>query len=249
MEHFTKTVQDYIKYRPSYPKEVLDVLVNECDLTKNKIIADIGAGTGILSKLLLDAGNSVYGVEPNQAMRKAAETYLKDYSNFHSIDGTAEETKLNDHSVDLVTVGTAFHWFDAEKTKIEFQRILKSPGWVLLVWNVRDIEHSNLLRDYEKLILEYGTDYRESSASKFDLSALENFFSPHKMTTRSFKNAQLLDWEGLKGRLLSTSYSLRSDDEKYSDMLSALKNIFNQYQKNGVVEFLYQTKLHYGCIN
>lgn len=248
INRFTQTVQDYIKYRPSYPTEVLETLIEDCGLTKNSIIADIGSGTGLLAKLFLDYGNTVYGVEPNQAMREAGEEYLKQYSNFISVDGTAESTNLKDKSIDIITVGTAFHWFDPEKTKVEFKRILKNHGWVLLVWNVRDVERSTLIRDYEKLILKYGTDYRESSASKFDKTALDTFFSPDEIKTQSFTNSQKFDWEGLKGRLLSTSYSLRPDDKQYDNMLSDLKDIFDRYQKNGKVEFLYSTKLHYGHI-
>ena len=248
VNRFTQTVQDYIKYRPSYPKKVLQTLIDECGLTKNSIIADVGSGTGLFSKLFLDYGNTVFGVEPNNDMRIAGEEFLKHYSNFHSFDGTAESSTLKAESVDIVTVGTAFHWFDVEESKREFQRILKSPGWVLLVWNVRDIEHSELVRDWEKLILTYGKDYSESAASKFDKAALDSFFSPGEMQTRSFENSQQFDWEGLKGRLSSTSYSLRPGDDKYDEMLNELKTIFDRYQQNGKVEFLYATKIHFGRI-
>lgn len=245
-ERFTDTVQDYIKYRPSYPKEVLQLLIDECDLTKNKIIADVGSGTGLLSKLFLDYGNIVYGVEPNQSMREAAEEYLKEYSNFYSVNGTAEATSLEDKSVDIITVGTAFHWFDVVKTKIEFRRILKKEGWVVLVWNVRNVKDSALLRDYENLLLEYATDYKESNAIKFDKTAVEEFFSPHEMKTDSFKNIQQFDWDGFKGRLLSSSYSLRPGDARYEEMLKELKEIFERYQHKGRVEFLYEARLSYG---
>ncbi len=248
-ERFTQTVQDYIKYRPSYPKEVLQLLIDECDLRKNKIIADVGSGTGLLSKLFLNYGNLVYGVEPNQPMREAAEEYLKEYPNFYSINATAEATSLEKQSVDIITVGTAFHWFDIAKTKVEFKRILKVGGWVLLVWNVRNVEQSKLLRDYENLLLKYGTDYKESNARKFNKTATKEFFSPNEMKVHSFKNTQQFDWAGLKGRLLSTSYSLRPGDDKYEEMLNELKDIFERYQKNGMVEFLYDTKLNYGRIH
>lgn len=248
-ERFTQTVQDYIKYRPSYPKEVLDLLIDKCDLTKDKIIADVGAGTGLLSKLFLNYGNLVYGVEPNQSMREAAEKDLKKYSNFLIIPGTAEATSLVKHSVDIITVGTAFHWFDIHKTKVEFRRILKIGGWVLLVWNVRNVEQSAFLLDYENLLLKYGTDYKESNARKFDKTAVEEFFSPNEMKTQSFRNVQQFDWNGLKGRLLSTSYSLRPGDNQYEEMLNELRKIFESHQRNGIVEFLYDTKLNYGRIH
>lgn len=245
-ERFTQTVEDYIKYRPSYPPEVLQLLIDECGLTKDTLVADIGSGTGLLSKLLLDHGNVVYGVEPNAAMRQAAANYLKSYTNFHSIDGTAEQSTLPNESVDLITVGTAFHWFDAGKAKIEFQRILKSPGWVLLVWNVRAIEKSALIREYEELIIQFGKDYRNSRAEEFDKTVIEDFFYPYAMNTKSFGNVQIFDWTGFQGRLLSASYSLRPGDLGYPEMIEALKVIFDRHQQRGVIEFRYDTKVYYG---
>lgn len=246
-ERFTDTVENYQKYRPGYPKEILEVLVHDCHLNKNYIIADIGSGTGFLSKLFLDYGNTVYGLEPNQAMREAAENYLKTYPCFHSLTGFAEDTSFQDHSIDMITVGTAFHWFAVGKTKIEFQRILKPSGYVVLIWNVRDLEHS-LMQDYEALITNYGTDYSESRASRFDKTALEGFFNRDEMKTCWFRNTQSFDWDGLTGRLLSTSYSLRPHQEGYEAMLAALRRLFDKYQKDGKVEFLYKTKLYYGRI-
>jgi ubiquinone/menaquinone biosynthesis C-methylase UbiE len=248
-ERFSETVENYIKYRPSYPKEVMQFLKEKCDLTKDSIIADVGSGTGILSQLFLDYGNSVYGVEPNQSMREAAENILKGYPNFYSINGTAEATTLTNQSIDIITVGTAFHWFDFNKTKKEFKRILKESGWVVLIWNVRNMDESPLLRDYEDLIIKYGTDYKESNARRFDKTAVKEFFNPHEMQIKIFKNVQRFDWEGLKGRLLSTSYSLRPGDDKYDEMINALHAIFKKHQKNDIVEFLYDTKLYYGHIH
>jgi ubiquinone/menaquinone biosynthesis C-methylase UbiE len=248
-ERFTQTVQDYVKYRPSYPREVLKLLIDECHLTKDKIIADVGSGTGLLAKLFLENGNLVYGVEPNQAMREAGEEYLKTYPNFNSINGTAEATSLEKQSIDIITVGTAFHWFDIEKTKAEFQRILTVGGCVFLIWNVRNAGQSELIRDYEKLLLKYSPEYKESSALKlFDKSVEKEFFSPNEMKTQTFMNTQYFDWEGFKGRLLSTSYSLRPGDGNYEEMLNELKKIFERHQREGMVEFLYDTKIYYGCI-
>lgn len=243
---FTKTVEYYLKYRPSYPPEIIPFLVKECGLTKDKVIADIGSGTGFLTKLFLDFGNTVYGVEPNRAMREAGEDYLRQYHDFHSIDGSAEVTTLSNQSIDIITVGTAFHWFDAEKTRHEFKRILTSPGWVILIWNVRDVEHSPLMQDYETLIIKYGTDYKSSKAEEFDKTALSTFFTPFEMKTTVFKNVQQFDWEALKGRLLSTSYIIRPDHPRFEEMLQTLSNIYNRHQKNDKVIFLYETKIYYG---
>lgn len=243
---FTETVENYIKYRPSYPPEIYSFLVKNCGLTPEKVIADIGSGTGFLSRLFLDHGHTVYGVEPNSAMRTAGEKYLSPYPRFHSIDGQAEASALNSESVDWVTAGTAFHWFDPEKSKIEFKRILKSPGFVLLIWNVRKKQESALLQDYENLILTYSKDYQDSAAQKFNRTAAEDFFKPYPMEMASFPNNQQFDWQGFKGRLLSTSYSLRETDPQYEKMLHDLGEIFEHHQQNGRVNFLYDTKLYYG---
>jgi SAM-dependent methyltransferase len=244
-ERFTKTVENYIKYRPSYPNEVLTTLIQDCGLTPNSIVADIGSGTGFLAKLFLDYGNKVYGIEPNEAMRQAAAELLKSYTNFYNQAGSAEASGLTSQSIDFITAGTAFHWFNPIAAGIEFKRILKPGGWVLLVWNVRD-EEFPLIKDYEKLISGFGTDYNTSKASEFDHTATENFFSPHSMKVKSFTNRQIFDWESFKGRLLSSSFSLRPGDNGYEEMLNELRKIFDRYQQNQQVEFRYQTKLYYG---
>lgn len=243
---FTKTVANYEAYRPHYPQEVLEVLIKECDLKGSDIIADIGSGTGILTELLLSNGNIVYGVEPNSAMRQVAETKFQKNSRFHSIKGSAENTTLDSHSIDLITAGTAFHWFEPLTTKIEFIRVLKEKGWVLLVWNVRDVHSSPLVSDYEDLLLTYCHSYKGSKAQTFEKTAVAGFFEPNKMITKSFPNYQTFDWQGLKGRLLSSSYCLDSDNPLYEAMLATLKKVFDRYQKNEYVEFRYETRLIYG---
>ncbi len=246
INRFTETVENYVKYRPSYPAEIYPFLVQHCGLTQEKMIADIGSGTGFLSKLFLDHGHIVYGVEPNRAMRTAGEQYLSQYPKFHSIDGQAEATTLDNQSVDWVTAGTAFHWFDPEKSKIEFKRILKSPGFVLLIWNIRNKQQSPLLQDYESLLLTFCKEYQNSPAQKFNQTVAEDFFKPYSMKMASFPNKQQFDWEGFKGRLLSTSYSLREPDPQYEKMIQGLHKIFERHQQQGMVELLYETKLYYG---
>jgi ubiquinone/menaquinone biosynthesis C-methylase UbiE len=245
-QRFTEVVENYAKFRPSYPIELCQVLEEHCGLTPQSIIADIGSGTGLLTKLLLDHGNPVLAVEPNDAMRAVAEQLLQSYPQFQSIAGTAEATTLPDHSVNLITVATAFHWFDPVKTKREFQRILQTPGYVALIWNVRNLADSALQQEYENLIVEYGSDYKTSSAQKFEKTAVQAFFNPYEMQIQKIPYAQHFDWDGFKGRLLSTSYSLKPDDKRYDAMLNDLRKIFDRYQVNNQIEFLYHTTIYYG---
>src|SRR5918993_4084691 len=129
---FSSRADAYAKYRPGYPAGVVEILKSECGLTADSVVADVGSGTGILTELLLKNGNRVFGIEPNEAMRLFSEEALKDYQQFESVNGSAEATALPDDSVDIVVAAQAFHWFDRQKTKREFRRILKQNGWVVL---------------------------------------------------------------------------------------------------------------------
>ncbi len=137
LPHFSRRVENYIKYRPRYPQTIIALLQRECHLTTTAVIADIGSGTGLLTEVFLKNGHRVFGVEPDSEMRAAAEYLLQRYRHFTSISATAEATTLADHSVDVVTAGQAFHWFDREQARREFLRILVPNGYVVLVWNIQ----------------------------------------------------------------------------------------------------------------
>src|SRR5271170_7373092 len=139
-QRFSSRVDNYVRYRPGYPSEVLDLLKKTCGLTADSVIADVASGTGIFTRILLENGNRVFGVEPNADMRRAGEEYLASYERFTSVAGTAEATSLPDHSVDIVTAAQAAHWFDRAKARAEFVRILKSGGWAVLIWNERQTD-------------------------------------------------------------------------------------------------------------
>ena len=244
-QRFSSRVENYVRYRPGYPKEIVDLLRKECGLDPTWTIADIASGTGIFTRLLLENGNRVLGVEPNVDMRQAGEEYLKQYSNFNSVAGTAEATNLPDRSVDLVTAAQAAHWFDRPKARQEFARILKPRGWVALIWNERLTDGSPFLRDYEKLLATYGTDYQEVRHER-TTDEIAEFFAPSSFETRELPNRQEFDYEGMEGRLLSSSYTPQPDDPKYAPMLRELRRIFDAYKKDGKVAIEYATRSFYG---
>lgn len=242
-QRFTNTVENYVKYRPHYPEAVIELLKQSYGLSEHSTIADVGAGTGIFSALLLKHDNPVFAVEPNDAMRLAAEKSLAHYACFHSIAGDAENTKLPDKSVDFITCAQAFHWFDRAKTKIEFKRILKAQGWVVLIWNLRQ-NTTPFMQAYENLLMEFGTDYQSVKAEGIQDKEIEAFFAPNKLHIHTFDNSQKIDWDGLRGRLLSTSYVPKVGEKNYDAMLKKAEEIFHTHQKEKTVDFVYETKMY-----
>ena len=248
-ERFSSRVENYIKYRPGYPKEVIETLSGECGLAADSIIADVGSGTGILTDMFLRNGNVVYGVEPNREMREAAERLLKDYPRFRSVAARAEETALDDKSVDFITAGQAFHWFDREKTRMEFVRILKPQGRVALIWNERVTTTTPFLVTYEQLLKDYSTDYEKVDHRRIDDEVIRDFFGSNQFRLKQFNNIQVFDYEGVKGRLLSSSYAPEEGHPNYEPMLAELERIFQAYQNEGRVVVEYITQMYYGQLS
>lgn len=248
VNRFTSRVETYAKYRPGYPAEIVDLLKSECGLTPDSIVADIGSGTGKSFEMFLANGNVVFAVEPNAAMREVAERVFKEDPRFRSIDGFAEATTLPESSVDVIVAGQAFHWFDLPKTREEWVRILKPGGWVVLMWNARELQTTPFLHDYEQLLLEFGTDYKDIRHEKAE-DVIEGFFAPDKFSLRGFPNRQIFDYDGLEGRVRSSSYTPEPDHPKFEPMMRQLKIVFDTHQENGYVNFDYETKVFYGRLS
>ena len=244
VERFSNRVENYVKYRPDYPPEVLDLFRREMNLQIDSVIADIGAGTGISSKMFLENGNPVYGVEPNAAMRAAAKEFLKEFPRFKIVNGTAENTNLPDNAVDFVVAAQAFHWFDKEKTPKEFGRILRNGGFIILIWNERQLDTTAFLRGYEELLKKYGTDYEKVRHDNIEEKILQDFFQAD-YRRKTFENVQTVDFEGLKGRILSSSYMPAEDDSRFEPMVAEMQSLFAKYAENGKIQILYDTNVFY----
>jgi SAM-dependent methyltransferase len=242
---FSDRVENYVRYRPGYPSEVLDLLRAECGLRPNHIVADIASGTGMFTRLLLENGNSVFAVEPNLEMREAGTRQLEAYDRLVPVAGTAEETKLRAGSVDFVTAAQAAHWFDLPRARAEFVRILKPDGWCGLIWNERQTESTAFLRDYEQLLLTFGTDYQEVRHER-TTAIIHEFFAPAVCLERVFEMRQQFDYEGVAGRLLSSSYAPLEGHPNYAPMMSELQRIFRTHARDGKIEFEYLTQVFYG---
>ena len=242
---FSDRVENYIRYRPGYPPQVLETLKKECGLTPMHVIADIASGTGIWTGMLLENGNPVYAVEPNRDMREAGERLLGGLPKFSSVDGTAEATTLPDASIDFVTAAQAAHWFDRIRARQEFSRILRPGGWLVLLWNEREVDTTRFLRDYEQLLLTYGTDYQEVRHER-TTDAVNEFFDPAPYRQCVFAMRQEFDHPGLEGRLLSSSYAPGPGHPKHHPMLRDLERIFDTHAENGRVAFDYKTRVYFG---
>jgi len=242
---FSDRVENYIRYRPGYPTEALEALKSECGLTVSHVIADIASGTGIWTRMLLANGNRVFAVEPNADMRLAGERLLANFRNFVSISGPAESTTLDDQSVDFVTAAQAAHWFDRRRARAEFVRILKPSGWLVLLWNERLIDTTPFLREYEQLLLIYGTDYEDVRHER-TTDAVNEFFDPMPFQERTFNMRQEFNYEGLEGRLLSSSYAPGQGHPKHEPMLKELRRIYREFAVNGSVSVDYLTRIYFG---
>ncbi len=246
---FSNRVRDYQRARPSYPTELITLLRDEIGLGPGRTVADVGSGTGILTGLLLDTGSRVIGVEPNNAMREAAEALLGQHPEFQSVDGTAEDTGLPADSVDVVTAAQAFHWFDVEKTSREFRRILRGEGAVALIWNHRHSGGSAFLMAYERFLEEWGRGYADIRASWGAEADVARFFGQEEVVHRRFPNEQVLDCEELEARFLSSSYAPSRDDAQLPAASTALRRLFDDHSLDGAVRMTYNTEIYYGRVH
>ena len=245
VDRFSERVEDYVRYRPGYPSELVEVLRKDSGLTTDAVIADIGCGPGNLAALFLENGNTVFGVEPNAAMRAASEKALQRFHRFHPIEGHAEATGLPSASVDFAVAGQAFHWFEPVATRAEFRRILKPGGWAALIWNER--AGTSAFHDaYEAILLRHGTDYQKIRERRGDEESVKRFFEGGKLRRATFTCAQRFDFDGLKGRLLSSSYAPRSGHPSHEPMLNDLRRLFDSHHEAGRVLFQYETTMWYG---
>jgi ubiquinone/menaquinone biosynthesis C-methylase UbiE len=249
LTRFSDRVDDYIKYRPHYSPEIVEALQQACGLRPEHLVADIGCGTGLLAKIFLEAGNRVLGVEPNREMRLAGESYLAQYPQFTMIEGSAEGTNLDDASIEFVVAAQAFHWFRPDDTRAEFARVLKPEGWTVLIWHDRDTDSTDFLRAYEKFLRRYSVDY-DQVAHKYLASydALKSFFAPNELHIVTQHSRQCLDYDGLRGRLLSSSY-IPKEGERYDAMMEALPALFSEHCSEGQVLLEYHTRIYFGHLH
>jgi SAM-dependent methyltransferase len=248
-KRFSNRVEFYVRSRPKYPPALLHFFQTELGLTTKSVVADIGSGTGFLTELFVRNGNPVFAVEPNDEMRAAGEEHLRQSPNFHSVNGTAEATTLDDASVNFITAGQAFHWFDRDAARKEFKRILLPNGIVAIVSNERRVEGSPFNAGYQQIVDQHHTDptaVRSRIRMSKESAVLTTFFGPDGFKMRVFDNPQVLDRKGLIDRLASASYMPLPPDPKHAQLLEAANKLFDAHQQNGKVLIAHDTHVYFG---
>ena len=248
VQRFSGRAQNYTRFRPAYPPGIVTALHAECGLSRASLIADVGAGTGHLATLFLENGNRVFAVEPNEDMRKAGEERLGHYGGFQSVAGIAEATTLAEASVDFVVAGQALHWFDPERARREFARILRKDGWVAVIWNQMHITATPFLRRLGRLLEKYAIDRPTLDHRERDATVSQELFRPNRFAMKQFAHQEHLDLRALEGRLLSFSYVPHRDHPSHSEMLRELTSLFVAHEAAGRVEFFYTATMFYGRI-
>jgi ubiquinone/menaquinone biosynthesis C-methylase UbiE len=197
--------------------------------------------------MFLENGNRVFGVEPNEVMRAAAVKHLEKFPWFIPVAGTAEVTTLEDRSVDMVVAAQAFHWFDPDGTRAEFKRILKPGGFIVLMWNERQLDTTPFLIEYEAFLLKYANDYTKVRHENTDAQSLRRFFEKEP-SAATFQNVQVFDFDALKGRMLSSSYMPDETSEVFPAMIEELQNLFAKHSESGRISVFYDTRIYYSQV-
>ena len=238
IERFSPLVENYAKYRPGYPEQILFTLEKHFGINNEKIIADIGSGTGQLSKLFVNKYYQTYGIEPNAAMRMVSINEFATYLNFKAIKGTAEQTFLYSESIDLIVAGQSFHWFDNEMSKIEFNRILKHKGIIALIWNERKNE-TEFMQRYERLLQKHCSNYKINNHKEYDYRKIKELFSEKKVDLFIFENQQKMDFTAFIGRLKSCSYCPSENDKHYAFLMRGMNKLYENYkcEENITIEY------------
>jgi SAM-dependent methyltransferase len=245
-ERFSGRVQAYLAYRPRFPREIVPFLREHGALPEDAVVADVGAGTGMLAEIFLEAGHRVLAVEPNAEMLEACRALATHYPVLEVVDGSAEATTLPDASVDLIVVGRAMHWFDWPRAHREFQRILRPDGWVLNASNGHRDSGGRIPTRLSEILRKYRTDTAEADTTRDFEKRLRGFLDPSSWHRATLHHAMTVDFATLLGYAESLSAIPRPGERGYDGMVAELRAVFEEYQRDGVLVTPLSSNLHLG---
>jgi ubiquinone/menaquinone biosynthesis C-methylase UbiE len=240
---FYNKANEYALGRPTYPEEIIQKL-KELGIGEHSVVADVGAGTGLLTRLLTKLGCTIYAVEPNEDMLHACKQYCEDYSDIEFIPAPAENTQIQAHHLDAIFVAQAFHWFDKARAKVEFQKILKEDGYVIYLWNDMQLEGA-----FEKAYIQLLNQYQvktTAAIAKFDPDQDKRIFLGQPFEKLNYTNQQVLNVEELIANATSLSYTPTKLSDNYHEFVQQITNLFNVHQEEGQVILHYQTEMCIG---
>ena len=240
---FYNKANEYAIGRPTYPEEIIKK-IKELGIGKHSTIADIGAGTGLLTRMLNELDCMILAVEPNIEMLNECKKYCSTLTNIEYINAPAESTQIKEHSLDLIIIAQAFHWFDKDLCKAEFKRILKDNGYIIFLWNDMQI-HNEFTKEYMSIIHKYKIK-TTAAISNFDPDQEKYNFLGQEYEKIYYTNLQLLDLEGIIGNASSLSYTPSKLHSNYVEFERELKNLFFKYEEDGQVILHYKTEMCIG---
>lgn len=244
---FTGRARSYARFRSSYPREVVETLCATSGWAPSARVADVGAGTGIFTGLLLDVGLTVYAVEPNAAMRQEAARAHRHRSGFHLVAGSAEQTTLVAGSVDGITCAQSFHWFDLGRTVPEFTRILRPGGVVGLIWREPRAAGNEFHSGFQAALRAYGQDgvhpVPANGAEESVPQALSRVFDGARVDEYRYESRQELTLADLTGMVDSLSYTPPPGSPAYADLTAEIETLFAANSTEGVVQLSYDIML------
>lgn len=242
---FTDRAENYLKGRPEYPAEFIEYLYNELGISKNDSIADIGSGTGKMSKLFLEKGNKVFCVEPNIDMRSLSNELLNHYKHYVSIAKPAEDTGIKSNVVDYIVCGNSYDYFDRNLAKPEFKRILKKTGKVIVTYYGQ--QNEKVSEEIEELNSKYGLKQTYTIPQKNrDFS---DIFTKDKFIEKIFEHKFSESYEDFIAGCLSSSHAPKPNTENYNLYCDGLKKIFNNNKTNEKLELTFRLKCLIGNVD
>jgi ubiquinone/menaquinone biosynthesis C-methylase UbiE len=234
-ERFSGRVQAYLAYRPRFPREIVPFLREHGALRSGAVIADVGAGTGMLAEIFLEAGHRVLAVEPNVEMLEACRVLAAQHPALEVVEGSAEATTLPDASVDLIAVGRAMHWFDWPRAHREFQRILKPGGWVLVATNGHRDSGAPVSNRLSEILRKWRTDSAEADTRRDFSDRLQEFLDTSSWQRTTLHHAMTVDFATLLGYAESLTAIPRPGERGYDGMVAELRAVFEEYQRDGML--------------